>query len=167
MMIRKRLRSPNALKSGAQRCRRKRRGHTRCPRARYFRTSSVCLAQPPLLASNAADRRASGIASNPDSTMVSNTPSAVSDRVNSTSVVGSLVVGDVRPDRERVPAVGESARRFDCDDLPGRLRPGMRPLHLRDLLVDGCRGDRRGDRRPGHERPVDADPNQRPNSSSR
>src|SRR6202008_1727734 len=62
--------------------------HTRRPSA-YLRTRSAWMAQPSELASNDAKRRTSGIASNPDSVMVSSTPSGASDRVNSTSVVGS------------------------------------------------------------------------------
>src|SRR6478672_6855835 len=65
------------------------RAHTFSLSTRYLRTSSVCLAQPSLLPSNAAARRSAGICSNPDSTMRSSTPSSVSVRVNSTNVVGS------------------------------------------------------------------------------
>src|SRR5829696_8939056 len=63
--------------------------HTFSLSARYFRTSRFCASQPSLLDSNAVTRRSAGIASKPDSTMRSNTPSLVSARVNSTSVVGS------------------------------------------------------------------------------
>src|ERR1700761_3358867 len=62
--------------------------HTRASSV-YRRTRSFWMAQPSLLASNEAERRACGMASKPDSVMVSSTPSSVSDRVNSTSVVGS------------------------------------------------------------------------------
>src|SRR6201987_4764369 len=62
--------------------------HTRASSV-YRRTRSVWMAQPSLLASNEAERRAGAMASKPDSVMVSCTPSSVSDRVNSTSGVGS------------------------------------------------------------------------------
>src|SRR6476659_3337080 len=65
------------------------RTHTFSLSFRYLRTSSVCLAQPSLLPSNADTRCSAGMLSTPDSTIRSSTPSPVSVRVNSTNVVGS------------------------------------------------------------------------------
>ena len=58
--------------------------------ATWRETFSSCCAQPPSFIRNASPRRASGSASNPDSTTVSRVPSGASSSVIVTSVVGSF-----------------------------------------------------------------------------
>src|SRR5689334_4303539 len=64
-----------------RRAHRKLCGHTGKPSA-YLRTRSAWIPQPSELASYDAKRRVSGMASKPDSVIVSSTPSGVSDRAN-------------------------------------------------------------------------------------
>ena len=88
--------------------------------------------------------------------MRSSTPSDVSSRVNSTSVVGSSELSDVVFDPERMPTERQPPLRLHRDDLPGVRLTGVGLLGFGHILVDRRRCDGPDHRCARHERSVEA-----------